>query len=116
RLSILLRHTGGPDPALLFLHGAGGNHLSWWQQVPVFSEEYRCVTLDQRGFGRSPDVPGGSRHRCAGPVRRDSIQRTAVPVTRPTVPRRVQFPEMLLTPIRDRKAAMARPSGPGGSS
>ena len=44
---------------VLFLHGAGGNHLSWWQQVPVFAEEYRCITVDQRGFGQSPDVAGG---------------------------------------------------------
>src|SRR5262249_46618571 len=51
--------TGGTLPAILFLHGAGGNHLSWWQQVPVFAEEYRCITADQRGFGQSPDVPGG---------------------------------------------------------
>ena len=51
--------TGGPGPSVLFLHGAGGNHLSWWQQVPLFAEEYRCVTVDQRGFGQSPDVPGG---------------------------------------------------------
>jgi 3-oxoadipate enol-lactonase len=51
--------TGGDAPAILFLHGAGGNHLSWWQQVPVFAEEYRCVTVDQRGFGQSPDVPAG---------------------------------------------------------
>lgn len=51
--------TGGNGPALLFLHGAGGNHLSWWQQVPAFAEEYRCVTVDQRGFGQSPNVPGG---------------------------------------------------------
>ena len=51
--------TGGNAPAIMFLHGAGGNHLSWWQQVPVFGEEYRCVTVDQRGFGQSPDVSGG---------------------------------------------------------
>src|SRR5213594_5177488 len=51
--------TGGNAPTLLFLHGAGGNHLSWWQQVPVFAEEYRCVTVDQRGFGQSVDVSGG---------------------------------------------------------
>ena len=51
--------TGGNGPVVLFLHGAGGNHLSWWQQVPVFAEEYRCVTVDQRGFGQSPDTPGG---------------------------------------------------------
>ena len=48
--------TGGDTPVLLFLHGAGGNHLSWWQQVPVFSDEYRCVTVDQRGYGRSSEV------------------------------------------------------------
>jgi 3-oxoadipate enol-lactonase len=51
--------TGGDGPTVVFLHGAGGNHLSWWQQVPVFAEEYRCVSLDQRGFGQSPDVPNG---------------------------------------------------------
>jgi 3-oxoadipate enol-lactonase len=51
--------TGGNAPTILFLHGAGGNHLSWWQQVPVFAEEYRCVTVDQRGFGQSPEVAGG---------------------------------------------------------
>src|SRR5258705_634022 len=51
--------TGGSGPTILFLHGAGGNHLSWWQQVPVFAEEYRCITVDQRGFGQSPDVAGG---------------------------------------------------------
>src|SRR5262245_7665257 len=51
--------TGGNGPTVLFLHGAGGNHLSWWQQIPVFAEEYRCVTLDQRGFGQSPDAAGG---------------------------------------------------------
>jgi len=51
--------TGGSGPTVLFLHGAGGNHLSWWQQIPVFAEEYRCVTLDQRGFGQSPDAAGG---------------------------------------------------------
>ena len=51
--------SGGNAPAILFLHGAGGNHLSWWQQVPVFAEEYRCVTVDQRGFGQSLIAPGG---------------------------------------------------------
>lgn len=24
----------GPDP--VFLHGAGGNHLSWWRRTPAF--------------------------------------------------------------------------------
>ena len=60
--------TGGDGPTLLFLHGAGGNHLSWWQQVPVFAEEYRCVTVDQRGFGQSSDTSaGGPEPAALGP-------------------------------------------------
>jgi 3-oxoadipate enol-lactonase len=49
----------GEGPAIVFAHGAGGNHLSWWQQVPVFARQYRCVTFDHRGFGQSPDLPNG---------------------------------------------------------
>jgi 3-oxoadipate enol-lactonase len=49
----------GSGPALLFAHGGGGNHLSWWQQVPEFSRHFRCVTFDHRGFGASPDHPDG---------------------------------------------------------
>ena len=52
----------GPEgaPALVFAHGAGGNHLSWWQQVPHFARRYRCVTFDHRGFGQSRDLDGRS--------------------------------------------------------
>lgn len=49
----------GEGPAVVFAHGAGGNHLSWWQQVPVFSRQFRCITFDHRGFGQSPDVSDG---------------------------------------------------------
>ncbi|MFZ0888600.1 MAG: alpha/beta hydrolase [Candidatus Binataceae bacterium] len=45
----------GSGPAMVFLHGLGGNHLSWWQQVPYFMRWFECITLDQRGFGLSPD-------------------------------------------------------------
>ena len=49
----------GDGPAVVFAHGMGGSHLSWWQQVPHFSKRYRCVTIDHRGFGQSPDLPDG---------------------------------------------------------
>jgi 3-oxoadipate enol-lactonase len=49
----------GDGPAVVFAHGAGGNHLSWWQQVPMFARKYRCVIFDHRGFGQSPEVPSG---------------------------------------------------------
>jgi 3-oxoadipate enol-lactonase len=40
----------GSGPAIVFAHGLGGNHLSWWQQVPHFSSSYTCVTFAHRGF------------------------------------------------------------------
>lgn len=56
----------GEGPTVVFAHGAGGNHLSWWQQVPVFREHFRCITFDHRAFGLSRDVEGeGARGRRA---------------------------------------------------
>ena len=43
----------GAGPDLVFLHGAGGNHLSWWQQTPAFSDAFRVTTYDARGWGKS---------------------------------------------------------------
>jgi 3-oxoadipate enol-lactonase len=40
---------------VILAHGAGGNHMSWWQQVPVLSRHYRCITFDHRGWGLSLD-------------------------------------------------------------
>ena len=51
----------GEGPAIVFCHGAGGNHLSWWQQVPVFAQRFRCITYDSRAFGLSRDAEGGGR-------------------------------------------------------
>jgi 3-oxoadipate enol-lactonase len=49
----------GSGPALLFAHGLGGNHLSWWQQVAHFAPRYTCVTFAHRGFAPSDAVPDG---------------------------------------------------------
>ena len=43
----------GEGEPLALAHGAGGNTLIWWQQVPYFSPRYRVVTFDHRCFGRS---------------------------------------------------------------
>lgn len=45
----------GDGSAIVFLHGFSGNHLSWWQQIPAFADDYRCIAPDQRMFGRSAD-------------------------------------------------------------
>jgi len=53
----------GSGPAVVFAHGAGGTHMSWWQQVPVLSQKYRCITIDHRTYGYSQDVKGGPGRR-----------------------------------------------------
>ncbi|GAA3208495.1 alpha/beta fold hydrolase [Actinocorallia longicatena] len=35
------------------MHGSGGHHAAWWQQVAVLREHYTVVTVDLRGFGNS---------------------------------------------------------------
>lgn len=49
----------GAGPALVFAHGGGGSHLSWWQQVSAFAQHYKVITFDHRSFGQSFDVPNG---------------------------------------------------------
>jgi pimeloyl-ACP methyl ester carboxylesterase len=50
----------GSGPALVFAHGVGGNHLSWWQQVAHFAPRYTCVVFSHRGFATSSPVPGAA--------------------------------------------------------
>ena len=47
----------GSGPTLVLAHGAGGNRVIWFQQVPVFAQRYRVVTFDHRCFGRSTCPP-----------------------------------------------------------
>ena len=55
----LYYETHGSGPALVFAHGGGGSHLSWWQQVPAFSQHYTVITFDHRSFGQSRDLSNG---------------------------------------------------------
>ena len=61
----LYYETHGPTPGpgtatpVLLAHGAGGNAMSWWQQVPALADRYPVITFDHRAFGRSPDVEDG---------------------------------------------------------
>ena len=49
----------GQGPPVVFAHGLGGNHLSWWQQVPHFRDRYTCVTFAHRGFAPSVEAADG---------------------------------------------------------
>lgn len=45
----------GDGPALILIHGAGGGGEGWYSDgyVEAFSANFKTVTLDLRGFGRS---------------------------------------------------------------
>ncbi|MBI3796998.1 MAG: alpha/beta hydrolase [Deltaproteobacteria bacterium] len=47
----------GQGPVVVLAHPGGGNHLSWWQQVPAFAQAYTCLTFDHRGHGATRDLP-----------------------------------------------------------
>jgi pimeloyl-ACP methyl ester carboxylesterase len=57
---IFLTDTGGDKPALLFVHGMTFDHTVWRSQVGAFSADFRVVSVDLRGHGRStaanPDI------------------------------------------------------------
>lgn len=55
----LYYEVSGSGPALLFAHGLGGNHLSWWQQVAHLAPHYTCVSFAHRGFAPSSAIAGG---------------------------------------------------------
>jgi len=48
----------GSGPPLIFAHGLGGNHLSWWRQIPHFYDRYTCITFSHRGFSLSSNLSG----------------------------------------------------------
>lgn len=50
-----MRHqAAGAGTAVVFLHGLGSSADDWLLQVPAFAEQFRVITLDLRGHGRSP--------------------------------------------------------------
>ncbi len=55
----LFYESHGSGPAIVFLHGRGGNHLAWWQQVPHFARRYRCIAIDHREFGLTKEIENG---------------------------------------------------------
>jgi 3-oxoadipate enol-lactonase len=54
----------GSGEAIVFAHGRGGNHLSWWQQIPAFADDFRCISFDHRSFGASSN-PDDGRNQAA---------------------------------------------------
>ena len=49
--------TGGPGPPVLLVMGLGMNATGWWRTIPVLGD-FRVLSFDNRGVGRSERVPG----------------------------------------------------------
>jgi len=46
-------------PAIIFAHGLGGNHMSWFQQAAHFAKNHTCIAFAHRGFAPSSPIAGG---------------------------------------------------------
>lgn len=55
-------YLGESDSTVFFVHGYGESSQVFHYQKPYFSDEYRVVSLDLRGFGRS-EIPESGDYR-----------------------------------------------------
>jgi 3-oxoadipate enol-lactonase len=46
----------GSGPAVIFAHGVGSNHMTWWQQVAHLSDRYTCIAFSHRGYPPSSEI------------------------------------------------------------
>ncbi|WP_416896844.1 MAG: alpha/beta fold hydrolase [Minwuia sp.] len=44
----------GQGPAILFLHGIGGNADNWKLQIDALKDRYRCIAWNMPGYGGNP--------------------------------------------------------------
>ena len=55
--SLYVNETGNPSaPSILFIHGVGVSGWMWKKQVATFPD-YRCLSVDLPGHGKSNQVP-----------------------------------------------------------
>jgi pimeloyl-ACP methyl ester carboxylesterase len=71
----------GNGPAIIFVHGWTCDESSWQGQVPAFSTQYRVITLDLPGHGKS-DLPKDGRFSMALFARAVEVVRAEAKVDR----------------------------------
>ena len=57
-LKLYFEDTGTDKPPLLLIAGLASDAISWTFQMEALAAEYRLITFDNRGVGRSPKPPG----------------------------------------------------------
>ncbi len=76
----LYYEVDGTGPALTLIHAGVANLRQWDAQVPHFSDRFRVIRYDTRGFGRTTtgDVPFSNRGDLAALLDHLGVERTAV--------------------------------------
>jgi 3-oxoadipate enol-lactonase len=52
--ALYFEDSGGTGPPIVFSHGFLMDHEMFAPQVEALADEFRCITWDERGFGRTP--------------------------------------------------------------
>src|SRR3712207_2179514 len=52
-------HEQGAGPDVLLLGGLGDPYESWLAQLDAFEDRFHLIAPDNRGVGRSPEIPDG---------------------------------------------------------
>src|SRR5688500_12720750 len=55
--SVAYRDFGGQGPAVLLVHGLGGNLAHWGRVAPLLHGRYRLIAIDLPSHGASPPRP-----------------------------------------------------------
>lgn len=55
----------GQGEVIVFLHGIPDSWYEWHHQMASLSDEYRCISIDLKGYGQSEKKPGDYRHEAA---------------------------------------------------
>ncbi len=57
-MKLYFEDTSTEKPPLLLIAGLASDEISWTFQKEALSQEFRLITFDNRGVGRSPKPPG----------------------------------------------------------
>jgi pimeloyl-ACP methyl ester carboxylesterase len=49
--------VGKGNKTIVFIHGLGSNMLAWKKNIEVLKDDFRCITIDLPGYGKSSKNP-----------------------------------------------------------
>lgn len=52
-IQMAYKEYGSNGDVIIFIHGLGSNMKAWNKNIPYFANNYRCLTIDLPGYGKS---------------------------------------------------------------